>query len=58
MMHYWSGGKAAVGFGDRVDQNLVSIVTDISHRVLIEKAVFSLFLECLRSNFILTVLGR
>ena len=37
LKHHWGGGKAALGFGpDRIG-TLVSMVTDSSHRVIMEK---------------------
>ena len=44
--HHWDGGKAALGFWpDRIG-TLVSMATDSSHRVIIEKTVLPLFLSC------------
>ena len=42
-MHHWAGGKAALGFGlDRI-RTLVSMATESSHRVIMEKTVSTLF---------------
>ena len=44
--HHWDGGKVALGFGaDRI-KTLVSMATDSSHRVMMEKTVLPLFLSC------------
>ena len=44
--HCWDEGKAALGFGlDRI-KTLVSKATDSSHRVIMEKTVSPLFLDC------------
>ena len=42
--HHWSGGKAALSFGPDRIRTLVSIATDSSHRVIMEKTVLPLFL--------------
>ena len=46
LMHHWSGGKAALGFGADQFRTLVSMATDSSHRVIIGKTASSRFLEC------------
>ena len=38
--HHWDGGKAALGFGPDWIETLVSMATDSSHRVIMEKSVF------------------
>ena len=46
LKHYGVGGKAAFGFGaDRI-RTLVSMATESSHRVVMEKTVSPLFLAC------------
>ena len=48
--HHWDGEKAALGFGlDRI-KTLVSMATDSSHSVVMEKTVLPLFLSCFSSN--------
>ena len=37
LKHHWGGGKAALGFGADQIRTLVSMATDISHRVIIGK---------------------
>ena len=37
LKHHWVGGKAAWGFGADQFRTLVSMATDSSHRVLMEK---------------------
>ena len=44
--HHWDGGKAALGFGPDRIKTLVSVATDSSHRVIMEKTVLPLFLSC------------
>ena len=41
--HHWDGGKAALGFRPDRIKTLVSIPTDSSHRVIMEKTVLPLF---------------
>ena len=48
--HNWDGGKAALGFGPDWIKTLVSMATDSSHRVIMEKTVLPLFLSCFSSN--------
>ena len=38
--HHWDGGKAALGFGPDRMKTLVSMATDSSHRVIMEKTCF------------------
>ena len=46
LKHHWGEGKVALGFGlDRI-RTLVSMATDISHRVIMGKMVLSFFLGC------------
>ena len=44
--HHWVGGKAALGFGPDRIRTLVSMATESSHRVIMEKTVSPLFLGC------------
>ena len=46
LKHYWVGGKAALGFGPDWRRTLVSMATESSHRVIIEKTVSPHFLGC------------
>ena len=48
--HHWDGGKAAIGFGSDRIRTLVSMATDSSHRVIMEKTVSPLFLGCFSSD--------
>ena len=48
--HHWDGGKDAEGFGPDWIKTLVSMATDSSHRVIMEKTVLPLFLSCLSSD--------
>ena len=48
--HHWDGGKAALGFGPDRIKTLVSMATDSTHRVIMEKTVLPLFLSCFSSN--------
>ena len=44
--HHWDGGKAALGFWpDRIG-TLVTMATESSHRLIMEKTVLPLFLSC------------
>ena len=43
LKHHWGGGKASVGFDPDRIRTLVSMATDSSHRVIMEKMVSSLF---------------
>ena len=43
--HHWGKGKAASGFGPDQIRTLVSMVTDISHRVIMVKTASSRFLK-------------
>ena len=45
MKHHWDGRKAAFGFGPDRIQTLVSMATDNSHMVIMEKKVLPLFLS-------------
>ena len=46
LKHHWVEGKAALGFvPDRI-RTLVSMATDSSHRVIMEKMVSPIFLDC------------
>ena len=40
--HHWDGGKAALGFGPDRIKTLVSMATESSHRVIMEKTVLPL----------------
>ena len=46
LKHHWGGGKAALGFRPDWIKTLVSMATESSHRVIMEKTVSSLFLGC------------
>ena len=48
--HHWDGGKAALGFWPDRIRTLVSIATDSSHRVIMEKTELPLFLSCFSSD--------
>ena len=43
LKHHWVGGKAALGFGTDRIRTLVSMATESSHRVIMEKTVSPLF---------------
>ena len=44
LKHYWGGGNSALGFATDWVRTLVSKATDSSHRVIVGKTVFPLFL--------------
>ena len=44
--HLCGGGKASVGFDPDRIRTVVSMATDSSHRVIMEKTASSCFLEC------------
>ena len=46
LKHHWGGGKAALCFGADQIRTLVSMATDSSHRVIMEKRASSRFLSC------------
>ena len=48
--HHWDGGKAALGFGPDWIKTLVSMTTDSSYRVIMEKTVLPLFLSCFSTD--------
>ena len=48
--HHWDGGKAALGFGPDLIKTLVSMATDRSHKIIMEKTVLPLFLSCFSSD--------
>ena len=48
--NHWDGGKAASGSGPDGIKTLVSMETDSSHRVIMEKTVWPLFLSCFSSD--------
>ena len=51
LKHHWVGGKAALGFGPDRIRTLVSMATESSHRVIMEKtAVFHPILFILAGN--------
>ena len=50
LKHHWVGGKAALGFGPDRIRTLVSMATESSHRVIMEKTVSPLFLSCFSSD--------
>ena len=43
LKHHWVGGKATLGFGPNWIRTLVSMATESSHRVIMEKTVSPLF---------------
>ena len=43
LKHHWDGGKAIFGFGQVRDKTLVSMATNSSHSVIMEKTVLPLF---------------
>ena len=45
LKHYWGGKKAALGFGADRFRILVSMATDSSHMVIMEKTVSPLFVD-------------
>ena len=50
LKHHWVGGKATLGFGPDWIRTLVSMATESSHRVIMEKTVSPLFLCCFSSD--------
>ena len=50
LKHHWVGGKASLGFGPDWIRTLVSMATESSHRVIMEKTVSPLFLGCFLSD--------
>ena len=50
LKHHWVGGKAKLGFGPDRIRTLVSMATESSHRVIMEKTVSPLFLCCFSSD--------
>ena len=48
--HHWGEGLTALGFGPDRIRTLVSMATESSHRVIMEKTVSPLFLGCLSSD--------
>ena len=50
LKHYCGGGKAVLGFGPDRIRTLVSMTTDSSHRVVMEKTASPLFLNCFSSD--------
>ena len=51
LKHHWVGGKAASGFGPDRIRTLVSMATESSHRVIMEKTVSPLFSAVFHSIF-------
>ena len=47
LKHHWGGGLAALGFGPDRIRTLVSMATESSHRIIMEKTVSPHFLCCL-----------
>ena len=43
LKHHWDGGLAALGFGPDRIRTLVSMATESSHRIIMEKTVSPLF---------------
>ena len=50
LKHHWVGDKVALGFGPDQIRTLVSMATENSHRVIMEKTVSPLFLDCFSSD--------
>ena len=50
LKHHLVGGKATLGFGPDWIRTLVSMATESSHRVIMEKTVSPLFLCCFSSD--------
>ena len=50
LKHHWARGKAALGFGPDRIRTLVSMATESSRRVIMEKTVSPLFLGCYSSD--------
>ena len=50
LKHHWVGDKAALGFWPDQIRTLVSMATESSHRVIMEKTVSPLFLDCFSSD--------
>ena len=50
LKQHWDGGKAALGFGPDRIRTVVSMATESSHRVKMEKTVSPLFLGCFSSD--------
>ena len=50
LKHHWGGRLAALDFGPDRIKNLVSMATESSHGVIMEKRVSPLFLGCLSSD--------
>ena len=48
--HHWDDGKNALDFGPDWIKILVSMTTDSSQRVIMEKTVLPLFLSCFSSD--------
>ena len=46
LKHHWGEEKAALGFGPDRIRTLVSMATNSSHRILMEKTASPLFLGC------------
>ena len=46
LKHDWGEGKSALGFGPGRIRTLVSMATDISHRVIMGKTASPRFLGC------------
>ena len=50
LKHHWGGGLTAIGiWPDRI-RTLVSMATESSHRIIMEKTVSPLFLGCFPSD--------
>ena len=50
LKHHWGGGLTAIGFGPDQIRTLVSMATESSHRVIMEKTVSPHFLGCFQSD--------
>ena len=44
--HHWDGGKAALGFWPDRIATLVTMATENSHKLIMEKTLLPLFLSC------------
>ena len=56
--HHWDGGKAALGFGSDWIKTLVSMATDSSHRVIMEKTVLPLFFSAVFHPILFILAGN
>ena len=57
--HHLGWGESCIRFWARSDKTLVSMATDISYRVIMEKTVLPLFLSCFSSDpFYIILAGK